>query len=216
MHKSIKLLLFLFMCCLFPWHLHSQNIDTSKVNSIDTIPFYAVDTLGLSVIDSTIIVDLDTLGRAPEKDSAIYFSPRRASILSAIAPGLGQVYNKKYWKVPIIYAGFGVTTYFLLDNLKNIKYYKTQYIADIDTDPLTINNSEISTSQLLKIVNQYKRWRDMTYISYGLIYVLNIIDANVDAHLKEFDISEDISFNIQPYTNFSAQTKIGLVLTIKL
>jgi hypothetical protein len=215
-NKFLKVFLGVFIVLYFVVSAKSQNIDSLKINSLDTVSFYGVDTLNLSVIDSVVVVDTDTIGKAAAKDSSIYFSPRKASLYSALVPGLGQVYNKKYWKVPILYAGFGVTTYFLLDNLKNIKYYKTQYIAAIDSDPLTINETDIPASQLLRVVNQYKRWRDMTYISYGLIYILNVLDASVDAHLKEFDITDDISFNIQPYTNLSTQTNIGLTLTIKL
>jgi Family of unknown function (DUF5683) len=217
LNSFFKFFITVFFSCFIFYNAAGQIIDSLPDNSaLDTIKINVFDTLSYNRIDSLIIVNTDTIGKAAPKDSAIYFSPRKAMLYSALAPGLGQVYNKKYWKVPIIYAGFGVTTYFLLDNVKNIKYYKKQYIADIDADPLTINTSEISTSNLLRVVNQYKRWRDMTYISYGLIYILNVIDASVDAHLKEFDISEDITLNIQPYTILSTQTNIGLTLTLKL
>ncbi len=136
--------------------------------------------------------------------------------MSAILPGLGQAYNNRYWKIPIIYGGFALSGYYLSDNLKNIEKYKNAYIADIDGDPNTINDSGYNTDDLNTLIDQYTQWRDLSYIAIGIIYVLNILDASVDAHLLDFNVSEDISMNISP-TWMPLNNRVpGLTLTVKL
>lgn len=155
-------------------------------------------------------VDTDSI---PELGHPI---PKKATLYSAIIPGAGQVYNKKYWKVPILYAGFGITGYYLNDNLKNLKFFKTNLIYALDDDPLTIPDPRYTTENLRKGVNQYKNWRDWSYVTLGIIYALNIIDANVDAHLAHFDVGEDLSLEIHPFIDFTAQRANGLSLVLKL
>ena len=135
-----------------------------------------------------------------ESPEVKYHSPRKATLMSVALPGLGQVYNKKWWKVPIIYGGFAVAGYFLKDNLDNIDYYAAAYRAATDFSP----------TQLSDIVNQYKQWRDLSYIAIGAIYILNIVDANVDAHLFHFDVSEDISMHVQPYVSPGRWGPVGM------
>lgn len=152
---------------------------------------------------------------ASSQDSlAQLHSPKKATIMSAIVPGLGQIYNKKWWKVPIIYGGFAVAGYFLKDNLDHINLYKDAYIASTDGDTTTINTTGYSNVQLLDFIDRYKTWRDLSYISIVVIYALNIIDANVDAHLFYFDVSEDISLNIQPYVSPFRGQSAGLTLSL--
>lgn len=143
-------------------------------------------------------------------------SPKKAAIMSAALPGLGQAYNKKYWKIPILYAGFGVAGWYLRDNLRNIERFKQAYIAETDGNPETINDTGFGTQQLNDIIDQYTQWRDLSYIAIFAIYVLNIVDASVDAHLFYFDVSEDISMNLKPYWNPLMPTVPGLTLTMKL
>lgn len=142
-------------------------------------------------------------------------SPKKATILSAVLPGAGQIYNKKWWKVPILYGGFAVAGYFLKDNLDHINLYKDAYKAATDNDPNTIYNTGYTTNNLLDLIDRYKSWRDLSYISIVVIYALNIIDANVDAHLFYFDVSEDISLNIQPYISPFRGQSAGLSLSLK-
>ncbi len=153
---------------------------------------------------------------ASSEDSLAHLhSPKKATIMSAVLPGLGQIYNKKWWKVPIIYGGFAVAGYFLNDNLNRINLYKDGYIAATDGDSTTFNTTGYSNSQLLQLIDTYKTWRDLSYISIVVIYALNIIDANVDAHLFYFDVSEDISLNIQPYVSPFRGQSAGLTLSLK-
>ncbi len=174
--------------------------------------------------DTTEVIDVDrgtVTGNVenvptPPPESEYYHSPKKATILSAILPGAGQVYNKKYWKIPILYGGIAVTGYFLNDNLKNIDKYKEAYISSTDGDPNTNNDTGFSNDQLLDLIDTYKSWRDLSYISFAVIYALNIIDANVDAHLFYFDVSDDISLNVMPYISPFRSQGAGVSLSLKL
>lgn len=127
-------------------------------------------------------------------------SPKKASILSAIAPGAGQIYNRKYWKTPIVWAGLGVSAYFIVENTKQYRRYKDAYIALVDNDPTTIDefNGTVSSDRVLDVVDTYRRWRDLSYIAIGAVYALNIIDASVDAHFVRFDVSPDLTMDLGP------------------
>ena len=137
------------------------------------------------------------IGHSQSNESKTIKSAHKASILSAVVPGAGQVYNKKYWKVPIIYASLATSIYFIKDNQNKLTTYQDAYITRSNggtDDYIDIYNN----SQLLTIVDYYERNRDVSYIIAGAIYLLNIVDASVDAHLFDFDISEDLSLNTIP------------------
>lgn len=155
--------------------------------------------------DSTIITEI------PENAEEIH-SPKKAALLSLV-PGLGQAYNKKYWKIPVIYAGLGGIGYFIGWNNKNYQTLKLAYSDITDDDPLTDSYLDLEGAEeylaqpggendLKNAINKqqdyYRRNRDLLIISMAAFYALNIIDASVDAHLFDFDISEDLSFNWQP------------------
>lgn len=128
-------------------------------------------------------------------------SPTRAAVFSAILPGLGQGYNKKYWKIPIVYAGFGVITYFIATNTKEYRNYKEAYTYVASGDSSAIDNELVGRydeDQLLSGKNYYRRNMEFSYILGGLWYILNIIDATVDAHFFDYDISEDLSIRVDP------------------
>ncbi len=157
-----------------------------------------------------------TIQESPDESIMKFHRPKKATIMSAALPGLGQIYNKKYWKVPIIYGGFAIAGYYLHDNLEKIDLYKTAFQAETDGDPNTINDTGFSSSQLADLVDRYKTWRDLSYIAIGAIYILNIIDANVDAHLFYFDVGDDLSMDIRPFINPMNNNATGVTLTLKL
>jgi len=131
-------------------------------------------------------------------------SPKKAAIMSACLPGLGQIYNRKYWKVPLVYAGLGGFGYFAWYTGSQYKTYKTAYIYRTDNDSSTIDDfPEYSDVQLKENVDFYRRYRDLNIILAAGFYVLNIIDASVDAHLFTFDVSDNISFRVQPSFHFA-------------
>jgi len=153
---------------------------------------------------------------------AIYGNARKATVMSAIIPGLGQVYNRKWWKAPIIYAGLGGFGYLLYYNQGQYAYYAKNLKYENDDDPSTINETNYSSDQLLSEKTRYRKYRDMGFIGCAIIYALNIVDANVDAHLKTFDVSDDLSLRIRPYTNvyctnnsFGIQNGLSLSLNFK-
>jgi hypothetical protein len=120
--------------------------------------------------------------------------PAKASFYSALLPGLGQAYNGDYWHIPIYYAGFMISGYCWAFNQKEYRRYKNMYI---DKAAGTYTGS-LSSDDIIWYRDQYRRNRDYSVIATMLIYALNIIDANVFAHFSHFDISDDLSFNVQP------------------
>lgn len=122
--------------------------------------------------------------------------PARASLYSALLPGLGQAYNGDYWKIPIFYTGFLVSGYCWSFNQTQYKRYKDMYIsATVEGGGYTGN---LTPDNIKWYRDQHRRLRDYSIIATALIYVLNIIDANVFAHFNDFDISDDISFKVEP------------------
>ena len=164
-----------------------------------------------------------TLATAQQTDSIPQpkaHSPRKATILSAVVPGAGQFYNKKYWKMPIIYGGFGTLTYFLIENTSRYKDYRQALRYRLDDDPSTIDNYPLySADGLMQAKNYYRRNVELSYIFGVVLYALNDVDAAVDAHLYDFDIGDDLSLNIQPTVKpmpLYGTSYAGLSLTLNI
>ena len=119
--------------------------------------------------------------------------------MSALLPGLGQVYNKRYWKVPVIYAGLGAAYYFAQYNHRLYKKYKTVYIAKTKGDTSFDTDYPASPDQIRIKVDSERKNRDLMYIVCGIVYTLNIVDAMVDAHLYTFDVSDNLSLSFSPF-----------------
>jgi hypothetical protein len=147
-------------------------------------------------------------------------SPGAATLMSTLLPGLGQIYNKKYWKPPIIYAAGGAIYYFFdYNNTRYHRYRKAfnQYIADMDGDGQPDNSLDNIENDAVRNLmqqstdpetsislyrNYYRRNRDLNIILMSGLYVLNIIDAMVDAHFYSFDVSDDLSMRVEPSLNY--------------
>jgi hypothetical protein len=127
-------------------------------------------------------------------------SPKKAVILSAILPGAGQVYNKKWWKVPIIYAGLGTSVYFFIRNNREYHLHRDEYLYRINNGGLTQNpDLEIySEGNLRTIIDQYQKWRDLSVVAIAGVYALQLVDAAVDGYLFRLDTSNDLSFHFRP------------------
>ncbi len=164
--------------------------------------FISTSVLAYSATDST---ELITIEAADTASTLSKHSPPLATVMSAIIPGAGQVYNHKYWKVPIIYAGFAGVGYFAYSNNAEYQYYDKLIDRYNDRDS-SIKDGKIRIGQNLyasvenvKAQRDYfRRYRDLNVIIMGGWYILNIIDANVDAHFFDYDIGDDLSFNWQP------------------
>ncbi len=126
-------------------------------------------------------------------------SPHKATLL-ALVPGLGQIYNRKYWKLPIVYAGFGVTGYFAMTNRTEYKKYREAYNCSVTLESECTNELAIkySADDLQTIRDYYRRNMELSYIIMGAWYVLQMLDATVDAHLYNWEVNDNLSVRVDP------------------
>ena len=139
--------------------------------------------------------------------------PKKAALYSAILPGAGQVYTKKYWKVPIIYGGLITSAYYINESNDLYQLYKSTYLNRLDGD--FNDNLNYSDSDLRTLTEHYRRNREVSALLFTLTYILNIVDASVNAHLFDYDVSEDLSLHIQP-VYFSKENASGISLSFNL
>lgn len=150
-----------------------------------------------------------------QKKSEHYHSPHKATMFSAVVPGLGQVYNEKYWKLPIIYGLTGVFIYAFDFNNEQYNKYKNAY-ADFEAEKIDRFEGYTDKDIILRLKDSYRRNRDLNVIAMAGIYMLNVIDATVDAHLFDYDISDDLSLNIQPSLMRSIDNQNALGFTCRI
>ncbi|MCQ2606398.1 MAG: DUF5683 domain-containing protein [Bacteroidales bacterium] len=195
------------LLCLLTLHISAQQTDTEETQPSNS---------------NASIVTIEAL---PVEDSVAEkkHSPKTAAILSTVLPGAGQVYNGSWWKAPIIYAGFagiGYGLYFYQDYYKSFKTaynnYRNPYLAQGLTPPtdtvLTVRGEEgYSPINVQQGRDFYRKYRDLCIFGIGALYILNILDAYVEAHLFEFDVSDDLTIQWQPtlYPMYSANTKFS-------
>ena len=139
--------------------------------------------------------------------------PKKAGLYSAILPGSGQVYTKKYWKVPVIYGGLITSAYYINESNDLYQLYKSTYLNRLDGD--FTDNLNYSDSDLRTLTEHYRRNREVSALLFTLTYILNIVDASVNAHLFDYDVSEDLSLHIQP-VYFSKENASGISLSFNL
>ena len=177
MNKIMALRLFILIGLFF--NFNKQNVFGQVI----------IDTLSKKIIET-------------KKLQTQPHSPKKATILSAVLPGAGQFYNKKYWKPPIIYAIGGGLGYIAYTNFKKYDGYRDIIIkrtSSPDSIPFDdIYASLYTTDNLLVLQNGFRTNFEYASVGLFLIYVLQIVDATVDAHLFYFDISDDLSLNIKP------------------
>ncbi len=139
-------------------------------------------------------------------------NPKRAMWLAIVLPGAGQIYNRKYWKLPIVYGGFVGCAYAMRWNNQMYRDYSQAYLDIMDDDPNTqsynqflhlgakIDDSNLQRYQTLfkKRKDKFRKWRDLSFFCLVGVYALSVIDAYVDASLSEFDISKDLSLRVEP------------------
>lgn len=151
-------------------------------------------------------------------------SPFKATVLALGLPSAGQIYNgmakegsffRKYWKVPVVWAGVGTCVMFIDYNTRNYKYFKNQYIAAADGDPLTIATESDNPLYLKDGMDYFGKLMDISYMSLVGVYILQAIDANVDAHLFYYDISNDLSLRWHPSYFVAGSRHHGLGLTLQ-
>lgn len=169
--------------------------------------FYSQPLLAQTKDSAFIKAPSDTLAVKKKKHS-----PALASILSTVCPGAGQIYNRKYWKLPIVWGGVGAFGYLFISQNTLYQKYKRALIARLDDDPLTMDTQfpQYTDAQMLKLKENTNYNRDLMAVLTGLFYVLNIVDASVDGHLYEFDVSENLSINLEPLAVPLSKSNTGL------
>lgn len=146
-------------------------------------------------------------------------APAKAAFYSAIVPGLGQAYNGSYWKIPIAYAGLGTGVYFYLKNDKEYNRFRDAYKDRLAgrPDEFTVDGvQQISNDRLINAQEYYQKNKEISILVTVGVYILNIIDANVEAHLRQFNVDEDLS--VKPdldYDALSGKTNYGLTLNYR-
>ncbi len=221
--RNIIRLVFLLtgiLVCQWLQPVYAQKQADTTVVDIDAIPAGKSNNIGTGVpgqndaSDSVIVVEEDR-NRAP----------RKAALLAAVFPGFGQIYNGKYWKVPIIYAGFAGIAYAVVWNNDKYQLYKRVLLARsvnaTAEDPLNGILGTIDPTRLQSTVENYNRDRDLSIIIMVALYGLQIMDAIVDAHLMDFDTDTDLSFELKPSGGAGgvgdgySVPNYGLALTLK-
>lgn len=217
MHK----ILFIFGIFLFST-LHVWSQDTEPVTK-------EVDSLKVDLKKEGIIID-ETLTEKQEFINPL--APGKAAFYSAVIPGMGQIYNKRYWKAPIVWGALaaGIYGYTFYDGQYNdlrdaFKRRRSGFTDDrffdlIPSDGITPTTPDVDNERLERLQNQTQNDRDLTLLAVIVLYALNIVDANVDAHLKQFNISDDLGWrmNVEPYlytNHINNDPNYGLALTIK-
>lgn len=165
--------------------------------------------------DTTAVKDSPSRMGFSEKWNLKPHSPLRATVYSAIIPGTGQVYNRKTWKGLIAVAGLGTCGAFIAYNNNKYQTYRNALIAEKDGDPLTINDTGYPASSLDQLQETYHQWRDLSYICLGAVYLLQVLDANVDGHLFYYDVGDDLSFKFHPSVVNTSGVHPALGLTIR-
>lgn len=138
-----------------------------------------------------------------------HHSTQRATLYSAVLPGLGQAYNRDYWKVPIVYAGFGVIVYFIDYNTRKYYDYRDGYFnlanntgdesyKELPSYPTFDADKELILQNFQRNRDYFRRWREISILSFVGFYLLNIIEANISGHFLHFDISEELAFDVMP------------------
>ena len=190
-------LLILFLCTSSFWCvLNAQNIDTDTINRFE-----------------------GEIQQISHEDLEFIHSPKKASILSACTPGAGQIYNKKYWKLPIIWGGIGASIYLAEIYKERYHFYLNEYILELDY-PNTQSqfHGQTTVLGLKNTKDSYRKWMETSYVVAGAIYIMQILDANVDAQLMTFDVSEDLSLHITPEAipnQLQPQPTMGVTLALQ-
>lgn len=194
----------IFLCCFFV---------------LISAQLFAQKTTAIKATDSTKKRNTNIFLKP---DPAKAYNPRIATYRSAILPGWGQYTNKKYWKIPIVYAALGITSYIFFRNVKQFNEAKRSYINAIDGDPSNdfqipepYYTVRLQPERIKTFRNQVRQNVDYSVLFFIAFWGLNVVDATVDAHLKTFDVSDDLTLQIKPgYSQLANTNGISIVLNI--
>ena len=178
----------------------------------------AYTQVGFSQTDSLSVETEEKQVKEGDKANEPYdpIAPSKAAFYSAVLPGLGQAYNGSWWKIPIAYAGLGTGIYFYLDNDKQYERYRDAYKNRIAGRPDEFMG-RISEDGLRRAQELYQKNKEISILVTVGIYILNIVDANVEAHLRQFNVNDDLT--LKPQMNFNSltgKTDYGVALNLRL
>lgn len=198
--------------------LFFSSFCCAQVNRNDTIRVKNLPTDSISTKSDKEIDVVADIEKANAPLSTPKFSPTKAGLYSAVLPGLGQYYNKKYWKIPVVLGAIGTGVGFTLYFDKSYRRYRDAFVAEINGVPHEFSSNPNITKEVLgNFQDRQKRSRDYAIAITGLVYILNIVDAVVDAHLYEGRNDPDLSFSptiINDGVGFG-NTKAGIALNFK-
>lgn len=164
-------------------------------------------------VNTDLMVVSDTIQRKPIN----ILAPSKAAFYSAVLPGLGQAYNKKYWKIPIVYAAIGTGIYFYVTNDKEYDRYRDEYKRRLAGNSAASGEfPQVSNDGLINAQQTLKRQKELSLLITIGLYALNIVDANVDAHLLQYNVDENLA--IKPhfqYNRMENSSDLGLTLNFK-
>lgn len=194
------------------------GLASGQVHKNDTIRVenYLTDSVSTkSTKEVDVVADIEKSNAPAEKAR---YSPTRAGLYSAVLPGLGQLYNKKYWKIPVVWGAVGTGVGITLWNQRQYKRYRNAFVAELNGLPHEFSDITGLTKEALgRTQDRAKRQRDYAIAISSLVYILSIVDAVVDAHL--YDQKHDPDLTLQPsviYDEFgTANAKAGLTLNFK-
>ncbi len=215
--KSAIVYILLIMCAIVaPYHSVAQAVpDTSLNNIIDDTLHQKKAGPGVQIITPRTKSGQDSSDMIVVKKGPFQPNPKKAGLYSALLPGLGQLYNHNYWKVPVVYAAVGVAGYYFFKNQNDYQSYRKAYIGRVNNPyPTDKYVGILSFEQLRQNQNDAKKYLDLTVLFSSIGYALQIMDAVTSAHLKNFDISRDISMQMRPVISQN-NLGLGLVMNFK-
>lgn len=206
---------------LFLFFLFLLQVVAAQETETEATP---ADSLGADLRRKGITID-----EVRKMENINPLAPSKAAFYSAVLPGLGQIYNRRYWKTPIVWAAIGTGVYaYIYNDAEYDRFraaFKRRRAGFIDDEFYDINNSgivpgepDLSDEALQDAQERFQRDRDLALVVTIALYALNIVDANVDAHLKQFNVDENLGLDIRPYLDYHPVTSdpnYGLALTVK-
>jgi hypothetical protein len=209
----MRYIYFILLVCFTTSASHAQDIAKDSIAKTSLF-----DTGRKITVIKQITIDSTSTTKAPKKDSLVLknkHDPNKATIRSAIIPGWGQAYNREYWKIPIVYAAVGIPIGLYVYN--NTWYKRTRDAYNIVVNGLTQDYNQINhqlffegqpldAASLQDYRNEFRRDRDLCTLAILFAWGLNIVDATVFGHLKDFDVSPDLSLHIEPSFNVNSST----------
>ena len=201
--RNVYRLTIFFLAALFFFNL--KSLAQIPVGEFDTTRTATPDTL--TTYNGKKVITIESYSKR--------FDPRKAILYAAVLPGAGQAYNNKYWKLPLVYGGFTVGVLVIGSYQRQYVAYKSELFSILNTGS-KLSPKGYTEEQLRSVINTARRQRDFFCALTGLWYVLQMVDAHVDAHLKEFDLNPRLQVRVEPSMENHALTGRSTGLSLKL